>query len=118
MWANRGFRHDGRRIRELVAGGSIAPASLVELEGDPAAGGCPIGITHATWVTAHTPQERRRRRELKEQELREWQSKLQALKEPQQQQQEREQCLQERPGRSVVKVAAAARELKQQELQS
>ena len=96
-------------VNAYVAGGSVAPAWLVPLEGDPAAGGCPICTAQTKWVTAHTPQEQLRqqelreqqqqeleqllqeRRELREQQQREWQQRVQErqqLKEQQQQQQQ------------------------------
>ena len=51
---------------EFVAGGSVAPASLVPA-GDPAADGCPICTAHANWVTAHSlPGQQQQQRELSE----------------------------------------------------
>jgi hypothetical protein len=79
---------------EFVAGGSVAPASLVPAI-DPAACGCPICTAHAKWVTAHTPQGLLQQQELKEQqrELKEHEQQQRELKE--QEQQEREQLLQQ-----------------------
>ncbi len=85
-----------------MAGGSVAPASLVPAV-DPAAGGCPICKAHAKWVKAHTPQGLLQQQELKEQqrELKEHEQQQRELTEQEQrelrgqQQQEREQWLQE-----------------------
>jgi hypothetical protein len=80
---------------EFVAGGSVAPASLVPA-GDPAADGCPICTAHANWVTAHSlPGQQQQQRELSERTVyRHTRQERKELKESQQR--ERQQQFQQR----------------------